>query len=147
VPGHTSGHIAYYGHDMLFIGDTLFMSGCGRLFEGTAEQMHSSLEKILALPDHTRIFCAHEYTLANLRFAQTVEPGNPDILTRIEYSRRARHDNIPTVPGTLDVEKKTNPFLRVRLPTVIAAAEKQCGHPLKDSAAVFAAIRQWKDNF
>lgn len=147
VPGHTAGHIAYYGHDKLFIGDTLFMSGCGRLFEGTAAQMHSSLEKIKALPDKTEIYCAHEYTLANLRFANTVEPGNPDIMQRIKTSQLARKNNNPTVPGTLEIEKKTNPFLRLKIADVIAAAENHAGRSLTNSIDVFACIRQWKDQF
>lgn len=147
VPGHTSGHIAYYGQGCLFIGDTLFMSGCGRLFEGTAEQMHTSLNKLMNLPDDTKIYCAHEYTLANLKFAQAVEPGNADIKGRIKQSHELRDNNIPTVPGTLALEKKTNPFLRTEVADVIRAAEMHMGHPLNNSTEVFAAVRKWKDTF
>ena len=147
VPGHTAGHIAYYGHGCLFIGDTLFMSGCGRLFEGTAQQMYDSLQKLLALPDATRIFCAHEYTLANLRFAHAVEPDNAAIMARMESSEALRRQNHPTVPGTLAVERETNPFLRADQATVAAAAEKFAGHALHNPVEVFAAIRGWKDDF
>ena len=147
VPGHTLGHIAYYGHDRVFIGDTLFLSGCGRLFEGTAEEMYNSLEKIKALPGKTQIYCGHEYTLDNLRFAKLLEPTNLHITKKIELSKKARNKNLPTVPGTLNVEKNTNPFLRVQEPCVIAAAEKKIGHKLSNSIDVFSAIRQWKDTF
>ena len=147
VPGHTLGHIAYYGHKKLFIGDTLFMSGCGRLFEGTPKQMHRSLNKIKKLPDDTEIYCAHEYTLSNLRFAREVEPDNHDILSRVENCTQLRKKNLPTVPGTVGEEKKTNPFLRVNVPEVINAAENYAGHSLNDSVEIFASIRKWKDNF
>jgi len=147
VPGHTSGHIAYHGHNMLFIGDTVFMAGCGRLFEGTAAQMHESLARVAALADSTRIYCAHEYTLANLRFAQTVEPENPDIKYRMQECTMLRKQNLPTVPATLAIERKTNPFLRTHTPAVISAAELFAGQSLPDATAVFANIRKWKDNF
>ncbi|MGK0298072.1 MAG: hydroxyacylglutathione hydrolase [Gammaproteobacteria bacterium] len=147
VPGHTLGHIAYYGHDKLFIGDTLFMSGCGRLFEGTAAQMYNSLEKLKSLPDTTKIYCGHEYTIANLGFANTVEPENSDIKKRLISCQQARDKDIPTVPGTLKIEKKTNPFLRSEIPEVKAAAESYAGHKLSNSVEVFASIRRWKDNF
>jgi hydroxyacylglutathione hydrolase len=147
VPGHTSGHIAYYGHGCLFIGDTLFMAGCGRLFEGTPEQMHASLQKLLTLPDDTRVYCAHEYTLANLRFARTVEPDNAAVSARFRDCETLRRRNLPTVPGTLAVERQTNPFLRVDQAGVAAAAENFTGRALRDPVAVFAAIRSWKDGF
>lgn len=147
VPGHTSGHIAYYGHDMLFIGDTLFLAGCGRLFEGSPAQMHHSLGKILQLPDVTRIYCGHEYTLANLRFAAAVEPRNIDITSRIEACTELRRQDRPTVPASLAEERKTNPFLRTDSPAVIQAAENHAGHSLHDQIEVFANIRLWKDNF
>ena len=147
VPGHAAGNIAYYGHGCLFIGDTLFMSGCGRLFEGTARQMYDSLQKLLALPDDTRIFCAHEYTQANLRFAHAVEPDNAAITERMASSEALRQQNHPTVPGTLAVERETNPFLRADQATVAAAAEKFAGHALHNPVEVFAAIRSWKDGF
>lgn len=147
VPGHTAGHIAYYGEGCLFIGDTLFMSGCGRLFEGTPQQMHDSLRKIAALPDDTQIYCAHEYTLANLRFAHAVEPDNRAIEERIRASRELRDQDRPTVPGTLALEKATNPFLRVDEDSVIRAAETHLGHGLDSPVDVFAAVRAWKDDF
>lgn len=147
VPGHTAGHIAYYGHGCLFIGDTLFMAGCGRLFEGTAPQMHTSLQKLLALPDTTRVYCAHEYTLSNLRFARAVEPDNAAIRARVDRSETLRGQDLPTVPATLAEERQTNPFLRVDQAGVIAAAEKHTGHRLKNGAEVFAVLRDWKDSF
>jgi hydroxyacylglutathione hydrolase len=147
VPGHTAGHIAYYGHGCLFIGDTLFMAGCGRLFEGTATQMHASLQKLLALPDTTRVYCAHEYTLANLRFARAVEPDNTAINARMDRSETLRRQDLPTVPATLAEERQTNPFLRVDQAGVIAAAEKRAGHGLRSDAEVFAILRDWKDRF
>jgi len=147
VPGHTRGHIAYYGHGWLFCGDTLFSAGCGRLFEGTPEQMHASLARLAALPGETLIFCAHEYTLANLRFALTVEPDNSAALAyrREAETRRARNE--PTIPSTLAREQEINPFLRSSVPKVRQAAEKHAGKGLADSVLVFAAVRQWKDNF
>ena len=147
VPGHTAGHIAYYGHGCLFIGDTLFMAGCGRLFEGTAPQMHTSLQKLLALPETTRVYCAHEYPLSNLRFARAVEPDNAAIRARVDSSEALRRQELPTVPATLAEERQTNPFLRVDQAGVIAAAEKHAGHGLRGGAEVFAVLRDWKDNF
>ncbi len=145
TPGHTRGHACYVGHGVLFCGDTLFTAGCGRLFEGTPQQMHDSLNRISALPETTLVYCAHEYTAANLRFALVVEPDNADILARIDEvaRRRARHE--PTVPAPLLQELKTNPFLRCASPAVISAAERYAGHALADGAAVFATVRQWKD--
>jgi hydroxyacylglutathione hydrolase len=147
VPGHTRGHLAYYGHGWLFCGDTLFSAGCGRLFEGTAGQMHTSLTRLAALPGNTQVFCAHEYTLANLRFAQAVEPNNADIAAyrRVVEAQRARDE--PTVPSTLEREMRINPFLRTSVPEVHAMVEKHAGISLPDSPSVFAAVRRWKDNF
>jgi len=147
VPGHTRGHLAYFGHGWLFCGDTLFSAGCGRLFEGTAAQMHASLTRLAALPGDTQVYCAHEYTLANLRFAQTVEPGNADIAAyrRAVEAQRARDE--PTVPSTLERELRINPFLRSAVPEVRAKVEKHAGISLPDSLSVFAAVRHWKDNF
>ncbi len=127
VPGHTAGHIAYYGEGVLFCGDTVFACGCGRLFEGTAEQMHASLSKIAALPDDTRIYCAHEYTLDNIAFAQWVEPNNPDLLQRERDCQALRERGLPTVPSLLELERRTNPFLRFDEPTVIQAASRFAG--------------------
>lgn len=129
VPGHTSGHIAYYGNGWLFCGDTLFAGGCGRLFEGTPAQMHTSLAKLKALPPQTQVFCAHEYTQANLAFAITIEPDNLDLQQRIQDVAKLRQQQQPTIPSSIDIELKTNPFLRV-----------------KDDKA-FANVRQLKDNF
>ena len=147
VPGHTRGHIAYYGHGWLFCGDTLFSAGCGRLFEGTAEQMHASLARLAALPADTLVFCAHEYTLANLRFALTVEPDNAATLAYRREAEALRARNESTIPSTLARELKINPFLRSSEPDVRQAAEKYAGVALPDSVSVFAAVRRWKDNF
>jgi len=151
VPGHTAGHIAYYGTGggapFLFCGDTLFACGCGRLFEGTPAQMAASLAKLAALPGDTRVYCAHEYTMSNIRFALAVEPGNARLAARAgrEAGRRARGE--ATVPSRLAEELETNPFLRCAQPDVIAAAARQVGRPLADPVEVFAAIRAWKNGF
>jgi hydroxyacylglutathione hydrolase len=147
VPGHTLGHIAYYGHGDLFCGDTLFSAGCGRLFEGTPSQMLGSLDRLAALPDDVRVFCAHEYTLGNLRFAATVEPGNVAVLEALEATRALRTQDAITLPSTLGRERRINPFLRCREPSVRAAAEAHAGAPLPEAAEVFAVIRAWKDGF
>jgi hydroxyacylglutathione hydrolase len=147
VPGHTAGHIAYYGSGMLFCGDTMFSAGCGRLFEGTAEQMHTSLSRFAALPENTRIYCGHEYTEANLRFALAVEPGNPDIRAYRDQARAIRQQDLPTLPSTIGRERRVNPFLRAGLPGVRQAAEKQAGRALLSEVEVFAAVRRWKDGF
>jgi len=152
VPGHTAGHIAYVretpGEHWLFCGDTLFAGGCGRLFEGTPAQMTESLAKLAALPDDTQVFCAHEYTLTNLRFADAAEPGNPQLARRIEAEGAKRAAGIPTVPSTIGLEKATNPFLRYREPRVIEQLVAQ--HRIASGAgpvAAFAALREWKNNF
>lgn len=147
VPGHTLGHIAYVGHGALFCGDTLFSAGCGRLFEGTPEQMLDSLDRIAALPDPTRVYCAHEYTLSNLRFAAAVEPGNADVAAAIDDVRQLRERDEVTLPSTLGRERLINPFLRSRVPAVRAAAEHETGHALPAAVDVFAAVRRWKDGF
>lgn len=147
VPGHTAGHVAYHGHGALFCGDTLFSAGCGRLFEGTPEQMLASLDALAALPDETRVYCAHEYTLANLRFAMTVEPGNPDLQAWQQEAASLRARNLPTIPTTIGREKRVNPFLRARSAGVRRAAEARAGVALGSPVAVFAEIRQWKDGF
>ncbi len=151
VPGHTRGHIAYYAdvlpRPLLFCGDTLFGGGCGRLFEGTPVQMQASLARLAALPDATLVYCAHEYTLANLRFARAVEPDNAALLRREleDQARRARSE--PTVPFALVGERATNPFLRWDAPAVKAAAEARVKGASLSAAATFAAIRAWKDRF
>jgi hydroxyacylglutathione hydrolase len=152
VPGHTLGHIAYVREAMeepwLFCGDTLFAGGCGRLFEGTPAQMADSLGKLAALPDATKVFCAHEYTLANLRFAIAVDPDNAALQRRIELDSAKRAQAIPTVPSSIGVEKATNPFLRYREPAIVGALH-QAGRLAPGAApvAAFAALREWKNTF
>ncbi|MGH8737219.1 MAG: hydroxyacylglutathione hydrolase [Burkholderiales bacterium] len=145
IPGHTRAHIAYYGADCLFCGDTLFACGCGRLFEGTAEQMYASLEKLRALPDSTRVYCGHEYTLANIGFARSVEPGNAALGAREARDRKLREAGKPTLPTTLGEEKATNPFLRCLEPAVVESANKYLGARAAGPVRVFAAIRDWKN--
>ncbi len=147
IPGHTLDHIAYYSPGLLFCGDTLFSAGCGRVFEGTPEQMYTSLQKIAALPDETNIYCAHEYTLNNLRFAETVEPDNLHIKDRMAYVRELRKKNLPSLPSTLREEKLTNPFLRCESPEVIRQAELYAKQTLPTPLAVFIWVRKWKDGF
>lgn len=152
VPGHTLGHIAYHcphwpKQPLLLSGDTLFSAGCGRLFEGTPAQMFHSLQRLAALPDTTLVCCTHEYTLSNLRFAQTVEPDNPAIAAHLQRCQRLREQNIPTLPSTLALEKTINPFLRCSEPTVQQAVSQRTGQPLNHPEAVFAALREWKNQF
>ena len=145
IPGHTRAHIAYYGAGALFCGDTLFACGCGRLFEGTAEQMYASLEKLRALPDDTKVYCGHEYTLANIGFAKGVEPDNAALAARENRDRRLREAGKPTVPSRLGEEKATNPFLRCTEPAVVESVNKYLGTRVSDPVRVFAAIREWKN--
>jgi hydroxyacylglutathione hydrolase len=145
IPGHTRAHVAYYGANMLFCGDTLFACGCGRVFEGTPQQLYASLEKLAALPDETLVYCGHEYTLANISFAKTVEPENAALVEREAADARARRENRPTLPSTIAREKATNPFLRVTRPAIIESANKYLGRRVSDPAGVFAALRQWKN--
>lgn len=145
IPGHTRAHIAYYGAGALFCGDTLFACGCGRVFEGTAEQMYASLSKLGALPDDTKVYCGHEYTLANIGFAQTVEPGNAALSAREARDRKLREAGRPTVPSTMREEKATNPFLRCTEPAVVESVNKYLGTRVSDPVRVFAAIREWKN--
>ncbi|ALI11140.1 MULTISPECIES: hydroxyacylglutathione hydrolase [Pseudomonas] len=147
VPGHTLGHIAYYHHGLLFCGDTLFAAGCGRLFEGTPAQMHHSLGRLAALPEDTLVYCTHEYTLSNLKFAAAVEPGNPDIAARLEKVSRQRNEGIMTLPSTLALEKLTNPFLRTTETSVKQKADERSGQRNQTPSEVFAALRAWKDTF
>ena len=147
IPGHTRAHIAYYGAGSLFCGDTLFACGCGRLFEGTAEQMYASLDKLARLPDETRVYCGHEYTLANIGFAKAVEPGNAALRKREEKDRGLRDAGRPTLPSTIGEEKATNPFLRAREPAVVESVNKYLGSRVSDPVRVFAAIRDWKNKF
>lgn len=147
IPGHTAGHIAYYGANLLFCGDTLFACGCGKLFEGTPQQMFHSLEKLADLPNHTQVYCGHEYTLNNIRFARVVEPGNQALIKREEEVEKLRKQGLPTLPSTIAMEKATNPFLRCRQPEVIDSASRHAGKQLSDPVSVFATIRDWKNHF
>ena len=146
VPGHTRGAIAYYGHGGLFCGDTLFTAGCGYLFEGTPAQMYHSLRKLAALTPEIQVYCGHEYTLDNLSFACVVEPHNADIKARITEATRLRARMLPTVPAPLELELRTNPFLRCHTRVVTAAAESYAGRPLPTPPEVFAVVRRWKDD-
>lgn len=143
VPAHTRGAVAYVFGDSVFTGDTLFALGCGRLFEGPAEMMLASLRKIAALPDETKVYCGHEYTLGNARFAMTLEPGNRALQERVTEIESLRTAGKPTVPSTIALEKATNPFLRPHSPEIRAAV----GMTNADDAAVFAEIRRRKDVF
>lgn len=153
VPGHTSGHIAYYSthalaQPVLFCGDTLFSGGCGRLFEGTPAQMQDSLDALAALPGDTQVCCAHEYTLSNLRFAQAVEPNNARLAQYLEHCQALRQAGRPTLPSTMQTEREINPFLRTRQAQVIAAAARFDPQVKTQSpASVLAALRQWKNVF
>lgn len=151
VPGHTAGHIAFFAanaHEspLLFCGDTLFSGGCGRLFEGTPAQMLASLEKLAALPGSTRVCCAHEYTLSNLKFAAAVEPANQTLADYTEQSKMRRREQRPTLPSTLAMECQINPFLRTHQSTVVLAAQA-FDHSATDQVSIFAALRQWKNKF
>lgn len=145
VPGHTRTHIAYLCGDALFCGDTLFAAGCGRVFDGTTEQLASSLDRLGRLPQNTRIYCAHEYTLDNLGFARWVEPENTVLIARQKETEVMREQGQATVPSLLSVELQTNPFMRLDNPVVIHAAEKYAGRSLNTPAEVFASVREWKD--
>lgn len=151
VPGHTAGHIAYHcddweGAPLLFCGDTLFSGGCGRLFEGTPAQMLASLDSLAALPDATRICCTHEYTLANLRFARAVEPANAALHAYTLHCETLRAQGLPTLPASMAQERQINPFLRTREADVISAA-RRLDPDARDEVSVFAAVRQWKNDF
>jgi len=147
VPGHTAGHVAYLGPSYAFVGDTLFAGGCGRVFEGTPEQMYNSLQTLGALSPATTLYCAHEYTATNLRFAFEVEPGNDALVQRMEDVREARAQGRPTVPSTLVDELATNPFMRCGVPEIKAAAERRVGRRLERESDVFAVVRRWKDGW
>jgi hydroxyacylglutathione hydrolase len=149
IPGHTAGHIACVadGEPLLFCGDTLFAAGCGRLFEGTADEMWSSLSKLAALPGATEIYCGHEYTLANLRFAAVADPGNGGIAARTARERAKRDRGAPTLPSTIADELATNPFLRANLPALAASASAHAARTLRSPVEVFAELRRWKDSF
>ena len=145
VPGHTRGHIAFLGHQCLFIGDTLFAGGCGKLFEGSFEQMQQSLASLLELDDQTLIYCAHEYTQDNLKFALIADPKNKALLQRIDITNKLRNKQQATVPSLLKLEKATNPFLRFNETSIIDNAEKYSGLTLTNPVDTFKVVRQWKD--
>lgn len=152
VPGHTAGHIAYHlpslaDEPLLFCGDTLFSGGCGRLFEGSPAQMLDSLSRLAALPDNTRVCCTHEYTLSNLRFARTVEPGNTNLSSYQARCEQLRAQNKPTLPSSIGLEKQINPFLRTRQPAVQQAATAHDPAAASDEVSTFAVLRQWKNDF
>ena len=152
VPGHTAGHVAYHcadvdGRPLLFCGDTLFSAGCGRLFEGTPQQMLASLDRLAALPDDTRVCCTHEYTLSNLRFARAVDPDNTDLQTHEQHCLALRERNLPTLPSSIGREKKINPFLRVHAPALSRAAHQHDPHTLPGPLGVFTTLRAWKNVF
>ena len=149
IPGHTLDHIAYYAdtlsnqHPVLFCGDTLFAGGCGRIFEGTPVMMYNSLQKLAALEPQTQFYCAHEYTLGNLAFAQVVSPDDPALQKRVQQEKAKRDKDIPTVPSNIEQELLTNPFLRCSEKSI---TEKFPDHA-QQAVEVFAALREWKDRF
>lgn len=147
VPGHTADHIAYYMPGRLFCGDTLFACGCGRVFDSTPVELYRSLQQLAGLPPQTQIYCTHEYTLANQRFALTVEPDNSALQQRHRRDRMSRERQQATLPTCLQEELATNPFLRCHQPGVRAAVERHCGRPLPDPQTVFVELRRWKDDF
>lgn len=151
VPGHTAGHIAFYhpdvdGAPLLFCGDTLFSGGCGRLFEGTPAQMTDSLGRLAALPPATRVCCTHEYTLSNLRFALAVDPDNADLLAYQAHCQALRDQNLPTLPSSIDLERRINPFLRASAPPILTAL-RQFDAPGLDRDGAFATLRRWKNEY
>lgn len=147
VPGHTVSHVAFWGHGALFCGDTLFSAGCGRMFEGHPTQMSASLERLRALPPQTRLYCGHEYTAANLRFAAAVEPANDAVAAHGAAVAALRAAQEPTLPSDLALERRINPFLRCDTDSVRGAAEGYAGRSLADAVQVFAVLRAWKDGF
>lgn len=147
VAGHTLSHIAYYAPATLFCGDTLFGAGCGRLFEGTPAQMFASLCRLAVLPPETGVYCAHEYTQANLRFAAEVDADNPLLRQRIQAVAALRQANQPSLPSTLALELATNPFLRCHEAALKNAAARRLGHQPPDAVATFAALRAWRNEF
>jgi hydroxyacylglutathione hydrolase len=149
IPGHTLGHIAFFiaAEQALFCGDTLFSAGCGRLFEGTAEQMHRSLHRLASLPGDTRVYCGHEYTLSNLAFAAAVEPENPDITSHRRHVEALRASGTPSLPSTLAVERRINPFLRAGESGIRSGVNRHFGTDATDPLTIFTALRRWKDQF
>jgi hydroxyacylglutathione hydrolase len=151
IPGHTAGHIAYFcdaidSQPLVFCGDTLFSGGCGRLFEGTPAQMQVSLALLAALPLDTLVCCTHEYTLSNLKFASEIEPGNDDLAAYVQDCKARRAKGLPTLPSTIALERRINPFLRIDEPAVIAAAQSHDSEGV-NAVGVFATLRQWKNQY
>ncbi|MEH6453103.1 MAG: hydroxyacylglutathione hydrolase [Psychromonas sp.] len=147
VPGHTLDHLAYYNEALLFCGDTLFSGGCGRVFEGTHEQMFSSLSRLAKLPEATKVYCAHEYTQNNLIFSHHIEPKNQYLLKYIQKVSQLRQQGVPTIPSTIAVEKAINPFLRCHESSVINKLQAHLGEQLIDPLSCFTALRKYKDSF
>ena len=154
IPGHTHGHIAYFGslqdtqdRNILFCGDTLFASGCGRVFEGTPQQMYRSLQKLADLPEDTLVYCTHEYTLGNIAFARIVEPNNVELEKQAHRAKLLRNKNTPTLPTSIAIEKVCNPFLRCQQPEIIKTASQYAEKMLSEPVDVFTALREWKNNF
>jgi len=147
LPGHTKGHIAYFNDKILFCGDTLFSGGCGRVFEGTAEQMHHSLTKLAKLASDTLIYCAHEYTQANLAFALAVEPDNNALHNYVEQVSNMRQKNLATIPSNIALELQINPFLRCHELSIKQAAQAYSKHDQASETDVFSVIRAWKNSF
>lgn len=147
VPGHTAGHIAYYGEGLLFCGDTLFAAGCGRVFEGSAAELHASLRRLAALPAETRVYAAHEYTVVNLRFAAAVLPNDVEFEKALAKATEIVENGSPTLPSTIGWERQFNLFLRAGEPRIRQAAERAAGRRLDNETEVFAALRRWKDQF
>jgi hydroxyacylglutathione hydrolase len=141
IPGHTLEHVAYYNDNMVFCGDTLFTGGCGRIFEGTPPQMYQTLMKITSLNDDVLVYCGHEYTLANLKFAKVVDPNNKDLSFRYEECEKLRNDNQPTVPATLRIEKLTNPFLRCHTKEITESVKNQYQKNFNDVVEIFEHLR------
>ncbi len=147
IPGHTAGHIAYFNNQRLFCGDTLFSCGCGRIFEGSPSQMLHSIEKLTNLADSTEVYCTHEYTLSNIRFALTVEPENKNLVDYEKIVKTKLANEQASLPTSIGLEKSINPFLRYNEPSVIEAARTRSKTPVSNDVEVFATIRAWKDNF
>lgn len=149
VPAHTLDHIAYFQPDerpQLFCGDTLFLAGCGRLFEGSAEQMQTAMDYFASLPDETAVYCTHEYSLANLHFALKVEPSNKTIVQELERCTEQRQAGRPTLPSKISLERRINPYMRTREASIKASAEAYSGRPLETEVDVLAAVREWKNS-
>jgi hydroxyacylglutathione hydrolase len=149
IPCHTSGHVAFYfeKESTVLTGDTLFIAGCGRLFEGTAADMHHNMVKLMALPDNTKIYCGHEYTEKNLRFALTLEPNNPKVQAKLKWSTEMRAQKLPTIPSTVAEEKEINPFVRVHSKELQENIKKQFPDLSLDSVSILEKTRYLKDNF